>query len=102
MEAERAKAHMLVGEPYARLINAASFAPTCGTFVNDLVRKHLEIPALRGTCLVTEQSPTVVAAGFVDLENCVFADETNVVEKLEHLFVNQNELKRVTSRPRTS
>lgn len=76
---------MVHGEAYARLIGAATFAPTCGTIAKDLVRKHLEIPAA-GACLVTEQTPSVEAAGFVDMENCLFVDEHNVVDKVDRLF----------------
>ena len=79
--------HMLVGRKYAQAIAAAWFAPTCGTVAKEFLRKHLEIPACR-TCLVTESSPVLVAAGFVDMVNCVFADERNVVAKIDHLLSN--------------
>lgn len=92
--AERAKVRMLFGKQYARLISAALFAPACGTFANDIVRKHLEIPAC-GTCLITQRTPTVEAAGFVDLKNCVFADDHDVLDKLDWLFQRQEDLEEI-------
>jgi hypothetical protein len=87
-------ARMFHGEQYARVINASWFVPTCGTMAKEVVRKHFEIPASR-SCLVTEQSPALEAAGFIDMQNCVFADEHNVLEKLNHLFQNQDELENI-------
>src|SRR5262249_49359253 len=81
---------------YARLINAAKVAPTCGSISNDIVRKHLEIPACN-TCLVTQRTVSLEAAGFKDLESCVFVDEQNVIERLDWLFENPDELQRITS-----
>ena len=78
---------MIFGADYARLINSSVFVPTCGTIANEVVRKHFEIPGCR-TCLVTEKTPGLVAAGFSDMENCVFADEHDVLDKINHLFSN--------------
>lgn len=86
---------MFHGEQYARLINASWFVPTCGTLAKEVVRKHLEIPASRA-CLVTEKSSALEAAGFIDMQNCVFADEQDVLDKLDYLFRNQDELERIT------
>lgn len=80
-DADKAGNRMLVGDSYARLLSTAWCAPTCGTFANDFVRKHLEIPA-SNTCLVTERTPVLEAAGFVDGENCIFVDDTDVLDKL--------------------
>ena len=79
------RSQALVGEPYARTINASMIAPACGTVAKEVVRKHFEIPACR-CCLLTECSPGLEAAGFVDMQNCIFADERNVVDKLNYLF----------------
>lgn len=87
--------HVPVGEPYARMLNAAWFVPACGTVAKEVVRKHFEVPAC-GSCLVTERSPALEAAGFVDLENCVFADEHNVIDKLSRLFAEPERLRAVT------
>lgn len=84
-----------VGESYARLINSARIAPSCGTVAHEVVRKHFEIPACM-TCLVTERTPTLEAAGFVDMVNCVFADEHTVLDKLARLFARPEELDAVT------
>jgi hypothetical protein len=78
------------GERYARVINASWFVPTCGTVAKEVLRKHFEIPACKA-CLITERSPALESAGFVDMENCVFADETTVLDKLAHLFEHQEE-----------
>jgi hypothetical protein len=85
---------MFQGEQYARLINASWFVPTCGTLAKEVVRKHFEIPASR-SCLVTEKSPALEAAGFIDMQNCVFADEQDVLDKLDYLFQNQDKLERI-------
>jgi tetratricopeptide (TPR) repeat protein len=83
------------GRQYARTINASWFVPTCGTMAKELVRKHFEISASK-SCLITEKSPVLEAAGFVDMQNCVFADEDNVLDKLDYLFHNLDELERIT------
>jgi hypothetical protein len=82
---------MIIGERYARTLNAAWFAPTCGTVARELVRKHLEIPGCRA-CLITEASPALTAAGFVDMENCVFADEHDVLDKVSYLLQRPDKL----------
>lgn len=84
------------GEQYARTINASWFVPTCGTVAKEVVRKHFEIPGSK-SCLITEKSPSLEAAGFVDMENCVFVDEHDVLDKLDYLFQNLDELKRITN-----
>jgi hypothetical protein len=86
---------MIFGEEYARKINGSWFVPTCGTLAKEVVRKHFEIPACK-TCLITEKSPGVEAAGFVDMVNCVFANEDDVVDKIDYLFKNPDELERIT------
>jgi hypothetical protein len=93
--AEPGTGRMLQGEGYARLLNASIFVPTCGTMAKDVVRKHLEIPAAMA-CLVTQRTPSIAAFGFEDMVNCVFADERNVVGKLNDLLHNPDDLDRVT------
>ena len=88
---------MIHGEDYARLIGASLFAPTCGTVVHEVVRKHFEIPACR-TCLLTEYSPGLAAAGFVDMENCVVVDTHDVIDKLDYLLANPDTLHAITDR----
>ncbi len=90
-------AKAVVGEHYARMLNASTFVPTCGTLAKEVVRKHLEIPASR-SCLITERSPGLEAAGFRDMDNCVFADEHNVLDKMEYLFRHPEVLAAVTDR----
>jgi hypothetical protein len=82
---------MLHGERYARTINASWFAPTCGSVEKEIIRKHFEIPASKA-CLITERSAVLEAAGFVDMENCVFADEDTVLDKIDDLFNNIDKL----------
>ena len=86
---------IMYGEGYARAINASWFVPTCGTVAKEVVRKHFEIPGCRA-CLVTEKSAGLEAAGFQDMNNCVFADEDDVLDKLNYLFQNPEELQRIT------
>ncbi len=84
------------GEQYARTIDASWFVPTCGTVAHEVLRKHFEIPGSK-SCLITEKSPSLEAAGFVDMENCIFVDERNVLDKLDYLFQNLDELKSITN-----
>lgn len=88
---------MLTGVSYARMINASMVAPSCGTVVRDLVRKHLEIPGSK-SCLVTEDTPALRAAGFEDMVNCVFADGRDVLDKLGYLFAHPGTLEAITLR----
>jgi hypothetical protein len=82
------------GEQYARMLNASWFVPACGTVAKEVVRKHFEAPGCKA-CLITEKSATLEAAGFVDMANCVFADESNILDKLEHLFRNPDVLNNI-------
>ena len=86
---------MFSGESYARMINAAQVAPTCGTIANEIVRKHFEIPACN-TCLITQRTPALEAAGFLDQVNCVFVDETDALDKLDWLFQHPDERQRIS------
>lgn len=61
----------------------------------EVVRKHFEIPRANA-CLLTERTAAVEAAGFVDMENCVFVDGQNVVERLDYLFAHPDEIRRIT------
>lgn len=92
---EQMTLRMIYGEQYARMLNASKVIPACGTIAKDIVRKHFEIPACRA-CLLTERSPALEAAGFIDMQNCIFADETDVLEKLDYLFRHPDELERIT------
>jgi hypothetical protein len=87
---------MFHGEQYARTINASWFVPACGTVAKEVVRKHFEIPGSR-SCLITEKTPSLEAAGFIGMKNCVFADEEDVLDKLHYLFKNQDEIEKITN-----
>jgi tetratricopeptide (TPR) repeat protein len=84
----------MFGERYARTLNAAWVAPVCGTVAKELVRKHFEIPACKAL-MVTEKSPALVAAGFIDMQNCVFADEHEVLDKVAYLFEHTDALVKI-------
>jgi Glycosyl transferases group 1 len=86
--------NVILGESYGRMLNCSWIVPACGTVAKEIVRKHFEIPACR-SCLVTERSPALQAAGFVDMKNCVFADETDVTEKLEYLLSHRDDLQAI-------
>jgi tetratricopeptide (TPR) repeat protein len=90
----RVAARMYYGEKYARLINASWFTPSCGSIAKEIVRKHFEIPAAK-SCLLTEKSAALEACGFIDMQNCVFADEYDVLDKLDFLFQNQDKLESI-------
>jgi len=85
---------MLHGVAYAKVLASAWFSPTCGTAARELVRKHLEIPACK-TALITEECSSIALAGFVDMENCVLADEHNVLDKISYLFDNPERLQQL-------
>ncbi|WJH37617.1 glycosyltransferase (plasmid) [Aliirhizobium terrae] len=89
-------AQLLSGEAYARVLNASFVVPTCGTQAGEVVRKHFEIPGANA-CLVTERTAAVETAGFVDMENCVFADDRDVIDRLEYLFSRPDEMQRITA-----
>jgi hypothetical protein len=91
-----ATANMLHGEKYARLLSGAKLVPTCGSIAKELVRKHFEIPAA-GACLITEDTPSVRAAGFVDMENCIFASVDDVVDKVASILDNDDQLRKITN-----
>jgi tetratricopeptide (TPR) repeat protein len=76
------------------MLNASWFVPACGTVAKEVVRKHFEIPACNA-CLIAEESPGLRAAGFVDMKNCVFAEEHDVLDKVSYLFAHQDELRSV-------
>jgi Glycosyl transferases group 1 len=84
------------GREYARLLNASQVIPACGSISKDAVRKLFEIPACN-SCLVTEQTPATEAAGFVDMKNCVFADEKDILDKLDLLFSKPDVLQDITN-----
>ena len=86
----------MYGERYARTLNGSWIAPVCGTVAKELVRKHFEIPACR-TLMVTEKSPALREAGFIDMHNCVFADENDVLDKVAYLFQHPDELAAISS-----
>jgi hypothetical protein len=85
---------MIYGEQYARTLNASWFVPTCGTIAKEVIRKHFEIPACKA-CLITEKTLGLEAAGFTDMENCVFVDENNVLNKIDYLMHNLDEVERI-------
>jgi tetratricopeptide (TPR) repeat protein len=89
-------AQLMVGESYARALNASCCVPTCGTAAKEVVRKHLEIPACK-SCLITEPSAALQAAGFVDMTNCVLADANNILDKLEYLFQHRDTLEEIST-----
>jgi hypothetical protein len=85
---------IVLDESYARMLNSAWFVPACGTVAKEIIRKHFEVPACR-SCLVSEKSAVLEAAGFVDMKNCVLVDQNNVVEKLEYLLGRPEELQAI-------
>jgi hypothetical protein len=87
---------VLHGVRYARTINAAQITPVCGTIAGEVVRKHFEIPGCN-TCMVTERTRHIQTAGFEDMVNCIFADEHDILDKLEFLFKHPDRLKEITA-----
>ncbi len=95
-----ATASMPTGDAYARDLSSAQIIPACGTIAEDVTRKHFEIPA-SGALLLTERTAGVEAAGFVDMENCVFADAGDVVERVDYLFAHPSEIDRIAKAGQT-
>jgi len=94
--ARSAVGQVIFGTQYARTINASLCVPACGTIAKEVVRKHFEIPACRA-CLITERSPGLETAGFIDMQNCVFGDEHDILDKLDYLFGNPDQLEKITN-----
>lgn len=86
---------LLSGEAYARVLNASHIVPTCGTMGGEIIRKQFEIPGCKA-CLLTEKTESLVAAGFADMENCVFADPSDVAERLDYLFAHPDDMGRIS------
>jgi hypothetical protein len=84
-----------IGEKYARLLNQSLFSAGCGSVNRFLTLKPLEIPACR-CCLIAEETEVFKAIGFQDGVNCIFADETTVVAKVQALLDDPERLKAVT------
>jgi hypothetical protein len=85
---------MVIGEAYLKQLGQAIFVPACGSIAKEAVRKHFEIPAA-GACLIAEKTPALEAAGFADMQNCVFADKSDVLEKVTYLLDHRSELDRL-------
>lgn len=85
---------MIHGKQYAEAMNASWFVPTCGTLAMEVVRKHFEIPGSK-SCLITQESNSLLAAGFIDMENCLFATADDINGKLEYLFENREQLSKI-------
>lgn len=83
------------GEKYFKTLSSSWIAPTCGSMKNIVIMKHLEIPGA-GCCLICEETDTVKAHGFRDMENCVFAKPENIVDKIQYLFENPDLLDQIT------
>ena len=88
---------MIYGEQYARTINAAWFVPACGSIAKEIVRKHFEVPGCKA-CLITEKTPSIEAAGFIDMQNCIFSNGDDVRDKLDYLFNNVSELEGIINK----
>ena len=84
-----------VGVNYARLLNQSLCAAGCGSVNRYLTLKLLEIPASR-CCLITEETEVLKAIGFVDGVNCIFADEKNVLQKVQAIFDDPTRLQKIT------
>lgn len=90
-----AASRMLSGESYARALNASHVSPSCGTMAGEVVRKHFEIPGAMAL-LVAQRSPALEAAGFADMENCLFVEPGDALERLDALFRQPELMRRIT------
>jgi len=79
----------IIGKEYAEWIHRSKFVPTCGGFIRVIVNKHLEIPASK-SLLITQETEAIKEMGFVDMQNCVFAESVDDLEpKLKLLLTDQ-------------
>jgi len=86
---------LITGEKYARMLNRSFFSAGCGTVCKAQTLKLIELAGSK-TCFVTEDTQVARNFGYEDMVNCVFADETSVVDKMNHLFENPEKLASVT------
>jgi hypothetical protein len=91
----RSSSRMIMGEEYARFLNRALFSLADGGLQKTVVKKHLEIPA-SNCLLVTERTESVEAFGFKDMVNCIFADEKNIVDKIDSCLNSRETLDRIS------
>jgi len=82
------------GADYFKRLNSSWIVPTCGSFKNTVLMKHFEIPGAK-SCLVCDENETVKLHGFKDMENCVFSEPGQIVEKLNYLFNNSDILQNI-------
>lgn len=84
----------IYGESYYKILNSSWIVPTCGSFKNTVLMKHFEIPGAK-SCLVCDENETVKMHGFADMENCVFSESSQIVEKINYLFSNPGILQKI-------
>lgn len=66
-------------------IEDSKMAYTCGSGLNYIVRKYLEIPA-KGTLLVCKPCKGFEALGFEHDKNCIVVNPKNILEDLNYYF----------------
>ena len=79
------KAHSAWTGDYSTGLRESKIAYADGGFDLQLVRKHFEICA-RGTLMICQNSDVLNQVGFRDGYNMIEVDETDVVEKCNHLL----------------
>ena len=82
-------------EKFQDSISLSKFAYTCGSCSNTLVLKHLEIPR-NGTCLITETTPIIRAAGFEDMVNCITGSGKELTDKIMAVKNDSNLYQKIT------
>ena len=81
-------------DKYNMGLRKSKMAYACGGVSLQLVRKFVEIPA-RGTLLLCHNIPPLKDYGFIDGENMVVVNETNLFEKCDYLLSHPKEMQKI-------
>ena len=87
---QKSNSLVLYGESFARALNASYVSPSSGGFTNIVISKQIEIPACN-SLLITNDVEAVKLYGFKNFENCLFADQDDIVHVITRVL-NDKEL----------
>jgi hypothetical protein len=82
---QKSNSLVLYGESFARALNASYVSPSSGGFTNIVISKQIEIPACN-SLLITNDVEAVKLYGFKNFENCLFADQDDIVHVIERVL----------------
>lgn len=88
-----------IGMEYLMLLNSAKCAIACGAKVEYTVCKYAEIPAA-GSMIVSPHFKELGNYGFIDGQNIVIANQSNVEDKINYYLKNDKERYKITTNGR--